>query len=45
MSETGKNRSEQVPSILSKVNIFKGDRVLWVIVAIVFVVSLLAVYS
>ena len=45
MSETGKNRSEQVPSILSKVNIFKGDRVLWVIVAILFVVSLLAVYS
>ena len=45
MIEADKDTREQVPSILSKVNIFKGDRVLWVIVAILFVVSLLVVYS
>lgn len=45
MEEAQQDKREQVPSILSKVNIFKGDRVLWVIVTILFVVSLLVVYS
>lgn len=45
MIEAEQDKREQVPSILSKVNILKGDRALWVIVAILFVVSLLVVYS
>lgn len=45
MIDAGNEKQERVPSILSKVNIFKGDHVLWIIVAILFVVSLLVVYS
>ena len=36
---------DSVPSILSKVNIFNGDKVLMVIVPILFVLSALVVYS
>lgn len=36
---------QQVPSILSKVKILRGDSVLWVIVPILFIVSVLVVYS
>lgn len=38
-------KKERVPSILSKVKLLPGDRVLWVIIAILLVVSLLVVYS
>ena len=34
-----------VPSILSKVSLFKGDKVLGVIIPILFVISALVVYS
>ncbi len=36
---------KRVPSILSKVKLLPGDRVLWTIIAILLVVSLLVVYS
>ncbi len=36
---------QQVPSILSKVTIFKGDKVLWVIIPVLFILSALVVYS
>lgn len=35
----------EVPSILSKVNLLRGDKVLWVIIPILFVLSTLVVYS
>lgn len=38
-------KKERVPSILSKVKLLPGDRVLWVIIVILLVVSLLVVYS
>lgn len=44
MTEQAENKG-RVPSILSKVKLLPGDRVLWVIIAILLVVSLLVVYS
>ena len=38
-------RQKEIPSILTKVNILSGDKVLWVIIFILFVVSVLVVYS
>ncbi|MBQ5753550.1 MAG: FtsW/RodA/SpoVE family cell cycle protein [Alistipes sp.] len=39
-------RTEQeIPSILSKVRLLHGDRVLWVIIPILMVISILVVYS
>lgn len=35
----------QIPSILSKVQLLHGDRVLWVIIPILMVISILVVYS
>ena len=39
------NNQNSVPSILSKVSLFKGDKVLGVIIPILFVISALVVYS
>ena len=36
---------QSVPSILSKHRLLPGDRVLWIIVAILFAISLVAVYT
>lgn len=38
-------RDGQIPSILSKVQLLHGDRVLWVIIPILMVISILVVYS
>ena len=40
-----RNNQDAVPSILSKVSLFKGDRVLGVIIPILVVISTLVVYS
>lgn len=40
-----RQRQKEIPSILTKVNILSGDKVLWVIIFILFVVSVLVVYS
>ena len=39
------DKSQSVPSILSKVNILRGDKVLWVIITVLFILSTLVVYS
>ena len=39
------NSSSEIPSILSKVKLLHGDRVLWVIIPILMVISILVVYS
>lgn len=39
------NDQNSVPSILSKVSLFKGDKVLGVIIPILFIISALVVYS
>ena len=39
------NNQDSVPSILSKVRLFKGDKVLGVIIPILVVISALVVYS
>lgn len=36
---------QSVPSILSKVNLLRGDKVLWVIIPMLFIISALVVYS
>ena len=40
-----RQESQEVPSILEKRRLLPGDRVLWVIVAMFFAISMVVVYS
>lgn len=44
-NEQKREEVEQVPSILAKRKLFAGDRVLWIIVTMLFAISIVVVYS